>query len=75
MMPHGVDMPLDEKNAHISCELTAKKESSAISEEDLLERKKMVIKLKEQIRAGTYKPTIGDIAVHLVRCNLRADCF
>ncbi|SDK45153.1 Anti-sigma-28 factor, FlgM [Maridesulfovibrio ferrireducens] len=71
-------MPFDEKNKKnipISYELTAKKDDSAISQEDLLERKRMVQKLKEKIRAGTYKPTIGEIAVHLVRCNLNAECF
>ncbi|SMF25237.1 flagellar biosynthesis anti-sigma factor FlgM [Desulfovibrio gilichinskyi] len=71
-------MPFHDKNNElmtISCGLTSEINEPEMVDEELLERKKMLLSLKEQIRAGTYKPTIGEIAIHLVRGRYGAECF
>ncbi|WP_291330259.1 flagellar biosynthesis anti-sigma factor FlgM [Desulfovibrio sp. UCD-KL4C] len=71
-------MPFHDKNNEpmpISCGLTPETKEALITDDELIERKKMLQTLKEQIRAGTYKPTIGEIAISLVRGQYRADFF
>ncbi len=69
-------MPFHDKNNEpmlISCSLTSETKDPNMVDEELLERKKMLQTLKEQIRAGTYKPTIGEIAISLIRGQYGAD--
>ena len=71
-------MPFHDKNNEYmltSCSLTSETKDPNMVDEELLERKKMLRTLKEQIRAGTYKPTIGEIAISLVRGLYRSDFF
>lgn len=78
IMDLGVTMPFHKKNNEhmlISCGLTSEREEQETPDEELLERQKIVQNLKEQIRTGTYKPTIGEIAISLVRGRYGADCF
>ncbi|OEU68719.1 MAG: hypothetical protein BA863_03875 [Desulfovibrio sp. S3730MH75] len=59
-------------NFRAACGFTSEKEDSSMHKEDMAERRQMVQSLKEQIRAGTYRPTIGEIAISLVKGRFKS---
>ncbi|HAS90384.1 MAG TPA: hypothetical protein DCS48_13965 [Desulfovibrio sp.] len=59
----------------LSCTLTPEGQASSFNEEDSPERQEKLSKLRDQIRAGTYRPAIGEIAINLVRSEANSYDF
>ncbi|WP_319763197.1 flagellar biosynthesis anti-sigma factor FlgM [Maridesulfovibrio sp.] len=48
---------------------------TSLDEENPPERQEELRKLREQIRTGTYRPAIGEIAINLVRSDAKIRGF
>ena len=59
----------------LSCTLTPEEQAASFNEEDSAERREKLSKLRDQIRAGTYRPAIGEIAINLVRSEAKISGF
>ncbi|WP_320173678.1 flagellar biosynthesis anti-sigma factor FlgM [Maridesulfovibrio sp.] len=59
----------------LSCLLTLDEQAASFNEEDPAERRDKLNKLRDQIRAGTYRPAIGEIAINLVRSEAKISGF
>jgi anti-sigma28 factor (negative regulator of flagellin synthesis) len=59
----------------LSCTLTPEEQDYSFIEEDAAEREQKLSKLRDQIRAGTYRPAIGEIAINLVRSEAKISGF
>ncbi|NDV26171.1 flagellar biosynthesis anti-sigma factor FlgM [Desulfovibrio sp. JC010] len=59
----------------LSCTLSSDEQATSFSEEDSAERHEKLAKLRDQIRAGTYRPAIGEIAINLVRSEAKISGF
>ncbi|TIH14714.1 flagellar biosynthesis anti-sigma factor FlgM [Marinifilum sp. JC120] len=59
----------------LSCTLTPEEQAASFNEEDSTERQEKLTKLRDQIRAGTYRPTIGEIAINLIRSEAKISGF
>ncbi len=65
----------DQDSLWLSCTLSSEKHESSFSEEDDGIRQTRLRKLREQIRTGTYRPSIGEIAINLVKGTMHPDSF
>lgn len=59
----------------LSCTLSPEKQNPAFNNENSAERRDELRKLRDQIRAGTYRPAIGEIAINLVRSEAKISGF
>lgn len=65
----------DNDNLGLSCALSADQPDSSFNDENTVERQDRLEKLRDQIRAGTYRPSIGEIAINLVKGSMNSDSF
>jgi len=65
----------DNDSMLLSCTLSPEEQEYSFNEEDSAERQERLSKLRDQIRAGTYRPAIGEIAINLVRSEAKISGF
>ncbi|WP_415715383.1 flagellar biosynthesis anti-sigma factor FlgM [Maridesulfovibrio sp.] len=59
----------------LSCIFSPEKQDSSFNEENSADRHEKITKLRDQIRAGTYRPAIGEIAINLIRSQAKISGF
>ncbi|WP_320006889.1 flagellar biosynthesis anti-sigma factor FlgM [Maridesulfovibrio sp.] len=65
----------DNDSMLLSCALSPEEQEYSANEENCAERQERLSKLRDQIRAGTYRPAIGEIAVNLIRPHAKISGF
>lgn len=74
----GGEMPFNRNNDNSHRLAHAAKtgeKTLSLSDEEQAERQNMLHKLRDQIRKGTYRPSIGEIAVNLVKGTMSPESF
>ncbi|CCO22985.1 hypothetical protein [Maridesulfovibrio hydrothermalis] len=58
----------------LSCTLLPEEHESSFDQEEADKNEKL-LKLRTQIREGSYRPSIGEIAINLVKGTMNPDSF
>ncbi len=65
----------EDSSTWLSCSLKNDEPDSSFTDDENVERQDQLHKLRSQIRNGTYRPSIGEIAINLVKGTMAPESF
>ncbi|WP_432738557.1 flagellar biosynthesis anti-sigma factor FlgM [Maridesulfovibrio sp. FT414] len=65
----------DDSELWLPCSFAPEDRVASFNNEDDAERRHRIERLRDQIRTGTYRPSIGEIAINLVKGSMNPDSF